>query len=159
MQMVHVVDDNARMLPLRLPDVSSRMWPAGAAALLWALAAGSVALWRLHFPRQEAVPGSTDSVAPSAPAGQGTAHVARALGHTTAPVAVPDAQRRFQLMGVIASGTGQGSALLMVDGQPAKAFVQGQVVADGWRLQSVARDAVRLSADGATLELALPARP
>ena len=85
--------------------------------------------------------------------------VVRALGRASAAENAPDVQKRFALLGVIAGTAGQGSALLMVDGQPAKAFVQGQVVADGWRLQSVARDAVRLSADGATLELALPARP
>jgi len=85
-------------------------------------------------------------VAPTLPIAQGSAGALRALGHTTRPVASPDAARRFQLLGVIAADSGQGSALLAVDGQPAKAFVQGQVVAEGWRLSWVSREKVHLSA-------------
>jgi len=102
------------------------------------------------------------SGAVAATTAQGTAAVARALGHTSASVAAAsDVQRRFQLLGVIAADSGHGSALLMVEGQPAKAFVQGQTVAEGWRLQSVSRAGVRLSAvqGGAMLDLALPVRP
>ena len=75
--------------------------------------------------------------------------------------AAPSLASRFQLLGVIAADSGQGSALLAVDGQPPQAFVQGQTVADGWRLQSVGQEGVRLSAGqtGATLELALPVKP
>jgi general secretion pathway protein C len=150
------------MLQLRLPDVSNRWLPAGAAALLWALAAGSAALWWLHFPQREAVLSLPASEAPAPTTAQGAAAVARALGHTSAAVATaPDVQRRFQLLGVIAAESGHGSALLMVEGQPAQAFVQGQAVAEGWRLQSVSREGVRLSAaqGGASLDLALPVRP
>jgi general secretion pathway protein C len=150
------------MLQLRLPDVSNRWLPAGAAALLWALAAGSAALWGLHFPQREGVLNTPASGAPFATTEQGTAAVARALGHTSASVvAASDVERRFQLLGVIAADSGHGSALLMVEGQPAQAFVQGQTVAEGWRLQSVSRAGVRLSAvqGGAMLDLALPVKP
>ena len=146
------------MLPLLLTNAPTRWLPASAAAVLWALAAGSAVLWALHFPRPEDARGNAASVTPAAPAGQGTAGVARALGHTQAAVAAPDAQRRFQLLGVIAADSGQGSALLAVDGQPAQAFVQGQTVSEGWRLQSVGREGVRLSTGqgGAVMELSLP---
>ena len=97
--------------------------------------------------------------APLVAAPAGTAFAARALGQIQPAEAAPDAQRRFVLRGVIASDSGRGSALLAVDGQPPQAFVQGQSVAEGWRLQSVSREGVRLSADGATLDLTLPARP
>ena len=85
----------------------------------------------------------------------------RALGHVSAASVTPDVQRRFQLLGVIAAESGKGSALLMVDGQPSQAFVQGQTVVDDWRLRTVGKEGVRLSTgqDGATLELALPDRP
>ena len=87
--------------------------------------------------------------------------MARTLGHTSATAIAADEQRRFQLLGVIAAPSGQGSALLIVDGQAPQAFVQGQMVVDGWRLQSVGKEDVRLSAgaEGASLELALPERP
>ena len=83
------------------------------------------------------------------------------MGQSTTSLAAPDAQRRFQLLGVIAADSGHGTALLMVDGQPARAFVQGQDVGEGWRLQSVSASGVRLSAGqgGATLDLALPVKP
>ena len=91
-------------------------------------------------------------------AAHGGEHVVRALGHTTATMPTPQTQRRFQLLGVIAAESGQGSALLSVDGQPPQAFVQGQTVTEGWRLQSVGQTGVQLSAgaDGAVLELPLP---
>ena len=135
--------------------------PAGVAALVWALAAGSVALWWLHFPRHEQALDTPVAVTPAAPDGQDTAWVMRALGQTRAASVTPDVQRRFQLLGVIAAESGKGSALLMVDGQPAQAFVQGQTVVDDWRLQAVGREGVRLSAgpDGASMELSLPERP
>ncbi len=87
--------------------------------------------------------------------------LARALGHVGEARAEADEQRRFQLLGVIAAPAGRGSALLAVDGQPARAVVQGQAVVDGWRLQFVTQQGVRLSAGqtGATLELALPVKP
>ena len=159
-QILHVVDDNARMLPLRLSDASSRWLHASMAAVLWALAAGSTVLWGLHFPKVEDARGNAPSVTPAAPTPQATAAVVRALGHTQVAVATPEAGRRFQLLGVIAADSGQGSALLAVDGQPAQAFVQGQTVAEGWRLQSVGRETVRLSAGqgAAELELSLPAQ-
>ena len=86
--------------------------------------------------------------------------VERALGHTAAVAAAPDVQKRFVLLGVIASGSGLGSALLRVDDQPARAFVHGQLVADGWRLASVNSTGVRLEPVhiGAGLVLSLPER-
>ena len=144
----------------RSGSAASSAGPALAAALLWAAAAGSVLLWWLHRPPvavSEVTPAGLLAAATPSPSPE---LVARALGQTQASAAAtPELQQRFVLLGVVGTEAGRGSALLAVDGQPAKAFVQGQVVADGWRLQSVARDAVRLSADGATLELALPARP
>ena len=148
------------MLQLRLSDASSRWVPAGAATLLWALAAASAMLWWLHLPRAEVQSGAAASVASGSAQAPGQQGAARALGHGNAVAASPEVAKRFVLLGVIAADSGQGSALLAVDGQPPQAFVQGQSVADGWRLQSVGAQGVRLSAGQAgDLELALPDRP
>ena len=149
------------MLRLSDPLVSVRVLPAVAAAALWAAAAGAAVFWWLHLPHTDSGAQTPASVMPVPQATQGTMSVQRALGHTSAEAKAPDAQRRFQLLGVIAADSGQGSALLAVDGLPPQAFVQGQTVADGWRLQSVGQEGVRLSAGqaGATLELALPVKP
>jgi general secretion pathway protein C len=45
--------------------------------------------------------------------------------------------QRFRLAGVIASASGQGAALLSMDGQPARTFGVGAEVASGLWLQSV----------------------
>ena len=148
------------MLHLRLAYASVRWLPAGAAAVLWALAAGSAVLWALHLPRQSEGAAFWSAVASAGPIAPTQAGVARALGHADAVQAAPEAHKRFQLLGVIAAGSGQGSALIAVDGQPAQAFVQGQSVAEGWRLQSLREGGARLSAgSGEGLDLALPAKP
>jgi general secretion pathway protein C len=45
--------------------------------------------------------------------------------------------QRFRLAGVIASASGQGAALLSMDGQPARTFLVGAEIASGLWLQSV----------------------
>ena len=45
------------------------------------------------------------------------------------------ADLQFQLLGVIAGGSGAGSALISVGGQPPKAFKVGQTLTDGVVLQ------------------------
>jgi general secretion pathway protein C len=61
------------------------------------------------------------------------------------------------LIGVIASASGQGSALIATDGQPPKAYRVGQMVQDGVTLESLtARQAVLKSAN-AQWQLELPA--
>ena len=134
--------------------------PAAAAALCWALAAGGALLWWLHAPADQSVPAGVVAERAPAPAQAHTPAVLRALGHTaTVSEAAGDVQRRFVLLGVVAGASGQGAALLAVDGQPPQAFVQGQSVAQGWRVQSLSASGVRLGAAGlAPLELSLPAR-
>jgi len=148
------------MLFIKVPAVGIRWLPAAAAALMWSLVSGSAAMWYLHWPRSG---GGMDAAAvvperPEALAGEDQGSVARALGHAGEAPAAADERRRFQLLGVIAAPAGRGSALLAVDGQPARAFVQGQAVVEGWHLLLVSRSGVRLLADasGAVLELPLP---
>ena len=66
---------------------------------------------------------------------------------------------RFELLGVVASASGQGSALIAVDGQPARAFKVGQTVADGVVLQSLGPKQAQLGAsvqDTALFSISLP---
>jgi hypothetical protein len=149
------------MMRIRRSEASSAWWPAVAASLLWGLAAASALLWWLHWPRpvgQGATPAVAALNVQSASGLQGTA---RALGHISPVVTSPDLARRFVLSGVIATGAGRGSVLLGVDGQPPRAFVQGQTVAEGWRLHSVRASGARLSAvsGGGELDLELVPKP
>jgi general secretion pathway protein C len=62
------------------------------------------------------------------------------------------------LIGVIAQGSQRGSALIAVDGEPAKPFRVGEAVTDGMLLRSVESRRVTLAPEmtgnqGVTLEL------
>ncbi len=59
-------------------------------------------------------------------------------------------------MGVIASASGQGSALIATDGQPPKAYRVGQTVQDGWTLVSLTARQARLKSASAEVLLDLP---
>ena len=130
----------------------------GLTLLAWSAAAASLVYWFLQFPVQdgmlpasETLPVSQRTQAPS------DAGLERALGVVTATAAAPTAQAtRFQLMGVIAASSGQGSALIGTDGQAPKAYRVGQVVADGVVLQSLEPRQARLGTGpdkGWTLQL------
>jgi len=92
------------------------------------------------------------------------AALSRLLGGDIAAVAAPgvtDASSRFRLAGVIASGGGQGVALVSVDGKPAKPYRVGSFLEDGWMLQSVEPRSVALAPDASApvrMRLELPAR-
>jgi general secretion pathway protein C len=69
---------------------------------------------------------------------------------------VQPASSQFKLMGVIASPTGQGSALIATDGQAPKAYRAGQTVQDGWTLVSLTPRQARLKSANAQVTLDLP---
>jgi general secretion pathway protein C len=86
--------------------------------------------------------------------------VARLLGAAPAVASAapsPTLASRFTLVGVVASRSHKGAALIAVDGKPAKPFRVGAAVDEGIVLQSVEpRRAVLASSDGSpalTLEL------
>ncbi len=135
-------------------------WPSLTTALLWCAAALSTGYWVLQFPSGQAEWRAsemvTDSAAASAPM---SPQLARVLGGAVAsPVSAPDAGR-LQLLGVIAGPSGQGSALIALDGQAPKPYRVGQTVSEGLILQSLSPQRAQL---GATLngpaqrELQLP---
>jgi general secretion pathway protein C len=129
-------------------------WVTG---LVWALAAAGAAFWVLVWPIQQ----TAVVLAPTAAdqTSQATqAQTAKALGHAADPKtsAVQPASSQFKLMGVIASPTGQGSALIATDGQAPKAYRAGQAVQDGWSLVSLTARQARLKSSVAEVVLELP---
>ncbi len=149
------------MLQIRVSDAIGRWSPAVSAALLWCLAALLAVLWWLHLPRGQGQAAAPAEVAATSGTQADRQGVARALGHASPAAARPDEAQRFAVLGVVAAGSGRGSALLAVDGQPPQVFLLGQTVAPGWRLQAVAAGEVRLSPEsgGQALALQLPLRP
>lgn len=73
--------------------------------------------------------------------------LARLLGAQARPQAAPAGPaERFKVMGVIASATGQGAALIAVDGQPPRAYKVGAELAPGFVLSSVSQKELKLAA-------------
>jgi general secretion pathway protein C len=145
-------------------NLQNRWAVAGATFVLWALVAGSAVYWGLKFTARggavAAVPVATHTGAPADPVA-----VARLLGANPAAAAqAPSVASRFALVGVVASSTHQGAALIAVDGKPAKPFRIGAALDDHLILQSVeSRRAVLAESPGGpavvTLELPLPKKP
>ncbi len=142
------------------------MWgPRLAAFLLAALAAASAVYWGLKWSGQ-----GNDRAVASLPIAEAPAidphGLARALGGgqivqataAAAPV-VASAASRLALIGVVATARQGGTALIAVDGKPARPYRVGATVEDGLVLQSVGPRRAQLAArmDGpATLTLELP---
>ena len=150
--------------PPTLTTVSSTLSRAAlpvTSVLVWGAVAFSAVSWALQWSALDASPRQAPDSSPAA-SEVNTAAVAQTLG--AAPVqavAAPTLPSRFQLLGVMAGDASQAAALIAVDGQAAKPFRVGAVVADGWVLQSAQGRRVSLgaSANGAqTLVLELPAK-
>ena len=141
--------------------LNSRWLAAVSTLLVWAAAAAVVAYWALQFAGVSGPASSAPTVARSALTEPAVSDVQKALGAaSSAVVAQADAPSRWVLSGVVALHSGQGAALIAVDGQVPKAFKVGQTVAEGWVLQSLAPRQARLGAsrEGPTLTtLEMPA--
>ena len=123
----------------------SRWTSSLAATLLWALAAASITYWAVrvaaHDPAGAALPpGAAPAFIDNVRVGQ------PALGWMPGALQFPAAQRapvaasqNFVLHGVIVGTAGQGTALLSVDGQPARPLTVGAQIAPGWVLESVSQ--------------------
>ncbi|PIT75808.1 type II secretion system protein N [Limnohabitans sp. G3-2] len=147
------------MLPSSPPRPSSKTVLALATAAVWSLAAGGFVFWVLHMPKSDAVTVGAPLVTAQQPNDPMGAFMAKALGQAaTAAVSTPaPSSTAYKLMGVIASGSGQGSALIAADGQPAKAYRVGQTVQDDWTLFSLTGRQAHLKSPTAELLLELPA--
>lgn len=136
-------------------------WPAGAAAVLWCAAAASLVFGWLHFPQgQPSVTATVVNADPAMASPDVAAGLRRAWGVQQDAPQIDTAQSmRYQLLGVVAGASGQGSALIAIDGQPPKPYRVGQVVSEGIFLQSLGSREARLGAglDGPSqINLSLP---
>jgi general secretion pathway protein C len=140
-------------------------WPPRLAAFVLALLVGaSVVFWALRWPAREtgrALPlpaGNAEVPAASAPV------LARLLGAGSTPaesVAAPDAASRFHLIGIVGLGSGQGVAVLSIDGKAPRPYRVGSVLEEGLMLQSVEPKRVALASAARApvlFRLDLPAR-
>jgi general secretion pathway protein C len=147
-----------------LPSTPATWTVRGASFALWALAAASVVFWGLKLG------GSSRAVNAPLPAravpAADPAAIERVLGGSPAALVaaapVPTLASRFQLLGVAAGArSGQGAAIIAVDGKPGRPYRVGSVVDEGLVLQSVqGRQALLGPANGpaaVTLELPAPA--
>ena len=146
--------DNRRM--------SARWWTFG----LWALVAGSALYWALQlFVTAPKAPPGTVAVQPGAGARGDLARLfgADAPAPVVAAAAAPVADNRFQLVGVVsprsAQASGEGVALIAIDGAPAKAFRVGATVAEGTVLQAVRARGVTLGPRGGEATTSLELTP
>jgi general secretion pathway protein C len=151
-------NDNRRMV-----SNSRNSWAvAGTSFVLWGLVAASAVYWGLKLAEPSRAGAANPLAASNVPPIDPTA-VGRLLGAVpnTAAVAPPvrSLASRFALVGVVASRSHQGAALIAMDGKPAKPFRVGSTVDEGLVLQSVEsrRAILAASADGPpTLTLELP---
>jgi general secretion pathway protein C len=122
-------------------------------ALVWCLAAAGLVFWVLKFPLDSAPLHSSAASDPKDGSGlmaEADVKTARAWGVQSAQPEVSVAlSSRFQLLGVIASASGQGSALISVDGQPPKAFRVGQTLTEGLTLISLSAKQANVGPTGA----------
>jgi len=130
--------------------------------LLAALAAGNALYWALKWPTSG--PSARQPVLSAEAPPIDSDKIALLLGASQAagPAAVVNVQANFKLLGVIAQGGAgsRGSALISVDGQPAKPYRVGDKVNDEWVLHSVKARAAYLSSSPAvpaSVTLELPA--
>ena len=153
-----------------MQSASSSLWGSRLATLvLWALAAGSVTYWVLKWP--VAGQGMVNAPLPPVDVAQPTVPaVAKALGGGQTAVAAPggpamaqvaQASSRMALVGVVATQGNRGTALIAIDGKPARPFRVGATVDGDLLLQSVAPKQAQLGTamDGAsTVTLEIPVR-
>jgi general secretion pathway protein C len=89
---------------------------------------------------------SAPSMPPTPPVPPAEA-LARLLGaQPRVPGAAPGPADRFKVLGVIASASGRGAALVAVDGQPARTYSVGAALAPGFVLRSVSQKEITLAA-------------
>jgi general secretion pathway protein C len=124
-------------------------------ALLWLAAAASMVFWVLKWPAWQAVDATVASAVATLDSNALQTQTGRALGYAsdTQPRAEQPASTSFKLLGVIASASGQGSALISVDGQPPKAFRVGQVVSEGVTLLKLGPRQASLGPQGGGAEI------
>jgi general secretion pathway protein C len=131
--------------------------------MLAALAAGSSLYWVLKWPANGSVARQPTLNTNMPPIDSDKIALLLGASQATVPAAVVNVQTNFKLLGVITQGAAgsRGSALIATDGQPAKPYRVGDLVADGLVLHSVKARAAYLASDAqaapVSIELELPA--
>jgi general secretion pathway protein C len=158
-------DSCVTMIIANMQLTTRKLWmPRLAAFVLALLLAASVVFWVLRWPVRDSGAALPRAATTESLPGANHAVVARMLGAGLTPVAaavVADAASRFRLMGIIASGRGQGVALLSIDGKPPKPYHVGNQIEDGLVLQSVEQRRAALAPDAkapVSVQLELPPR-
>jgi general secretion pathway protein C len=160
------MNHNPRMLRHRpsfatVLSASSRMVLPAATLLVWGAVAFSAVTWSLRWSATGDAPSNANAATQTLPEVDASG-AARSLGAAPAQaVATPSLASRFELQGVMSGGPHAGAALIAVDGNPAKPYRVGAVVADGLMLQSTQDRRISLGAavDGPQiLVLELPAK-
>ena len=134
------------MLFNRRSFVFSIRWPSLVTGGLWCAAALSAGYWVLQFPSSSAVLSAPVTAAAEGAFAQPSSRLQRALGATAVTASHAPETGRLQLLGVIAGTSGQGSALIAVDGQAPKAYRVGQAVGEGLVLQNLSPKRAQLGA-------------
>jgi general secretion pathway protein C len=148
------VHDNPRMLP-----TSYTRWRIRTATgLTWAAAAAAAVYWGLRL--SGPVGAAPAAAPPPAPvAAVDAASLARLLGALPGPAAPPPSSlaSRMQLQGVIADRRQGGTALIAVDGKPARPYRAGVAIEPGLVVLALGHRSATLGASGgpaaATLEM------
>lgn len=124
-------------------------------AILLAIVCAIAAYWavKVMTPQPSAAPPPLAAPPPREPDAM---LAARMFGLVQAPQA--QVATNVQVAGVFAAGK-DSSAVLVVDGKPARVYLVGQEVAPGTKLAEVTADTVVLASDGGRQEVRLPARP
>jgi general secretion pathway protein C len=126
---------------------------------VWFLTAASLVFWLLHWPKFEVATQVllVDATIQNAP--EMSDSMARALGQPVVQEAHSTVQSgsSYQLIGVIASASGHGGALISVDGQSPKAYRVGEEIHDGLALESVFARQAKLKRAGSSVLLELVA--
>lgn len=154
-----------------MSDSSPKLWQTRSVTfLLAAFAAASVGFWVLQWPQPSHPPRAL--ALDAAFVTTDAAKVATLLGAAPQAASQPpgvlaNVSSRFKLWGIIAQSQpghlgASGSALIAVDGAPAKPYRVGQQVVDDLTLHSVQAHSVMLGPKGqsaASVTLELPAPP
>ena len=145
---------------------NSPMLAKTSAFLIWAAVAGAAVFWGLHL--SGSAPEAPAHAQPAPLAAVVRSDLGRLLGpdpaspsaESQAPLAVAQ-QSRFQLLGVIAAGSGgsAGWATLAVDGKPPRTFRVGSAVDGSSVLQKVSARGVEIGPRGGAPVVTLQLSP
>jgi general secretion pathway protein C len=137
-----------------LSAIRSLGWPSWLATLaLFMLLCAIAAYWALVLfaPRSPIAPAGASAERAALPELQ----LASQLFGATPGMVTAAAASNIQVIGIVAAGR-RGSAILAVDGKPAKSFAVGEQLSSSQRLAEVRTDAVVVVGVGAPIELPVP---